>query len=98
MVNHTTGIMLIRDMLMQRIYNFDSTSNGFLSATSFAGKMYFDKLQNGPPIYDVVNLQVRCLKILVQSLILSSLALKNFQNFFIFLFTLLFFMIQNGEL
>ena len=61
--------MLLRDMLMQRICNFDSTLNIFLSATTFAGKMYFDKLQNGPPIYDVVNLQVRCLKILVQSLI-----------------------------
>lgn len=57
-ISRSSNVMTVRDKLYQKLKSFDDPSSGYPSATGNNDVMYFDQYLDGPPRYDVVNLQV----------------------------------------
>ena len=49
--------MVLRNHLVNELRKMNNEKNGFDGATG--GRQYFSKTQDGVPVYDVVNLNVR---------------------------------------
>ncbi|KAK3701047.1 hypothetical protein QZH41_008152 [Actinostola sp. cb2023] len=56
-ITRSTNVMTVRDKLYRKLKTFDDRSSGYPSATGKNNVMYFDQRLDGPPRYDVVNLQ-----------------------------------------
>ncbi|XP_032240858.2 uncharacterized protein LOC5515302 isoform X2 [Nematostella vectensis] len=56
-ISRKTDVMSVRDKLFQKLKTFDDPNTGYPSATGANDVMYFDQNLDGPPRYDVVNLQ-----------------------------------------
>ncbi|XP_020916270.1 uncharacterized protein LOC110253659 isoform X2 [Exaiptasia diaphana] len=56
-ISRSTNVMKVREKLYKKLKTFDDPSSGYPSATGKKNIMYFDQRLDGPPRYDVVNLQ-----------------------------------------
>lgn len=57
-ITRSTNVLKVREKLYNKLKTFDDPSSGYPSATGKQNVMYFDQRLDGPPRYDVVNLQV----------------------------------------
>ena len=57
-ISRTTDVQTVRNSLYQKLKTFDDSSSGFPSATGTNNVMFFDGNQDGPPLFDIVNLVV----------------------------------------
>ena len=58
-ISRSTDVNTVRDKLYEKLMTFNDRSSGYPSTTGTNNVMYFDQNQDGPPLYDIVNLVVR---------------------------------------
>ena len=56
-ISHKSDSSHVRSKLFEILKSHNSEEKGFISAVS-PKKMFFDRNQDGPVLYDIVNLQV----------------------------------------